>query len=68
MNHGIHGVMDMCSLLRQRGKAYAIAAGHIEHSDVLDRVAGYVRAAGAARLRERTVLPRPDGGEGGYPR
>ncbi len=47
--HGIHGVMDMCSLLRQRGKDYAICAGHIEHSDVLDRVAGYVRAAGAAR-------------------
>ncbi len=47
--HGIHGVMDMCSLLRQRGKSYAICAGHIEHSDVLDRVAGYARAAGAAR-------------------
>ena len=47
--HGIHGVMDMCSLLRQRGKKFAICAGHIEHSDVLDRVAGYVRAAGAAR-------------------
>ena len=46
--HGIHGVMDMCSLLRQRGKAYAIAAGHIEHSDVLDRAAGYVKAAKAA--------------------
>ena len=40
--HGIHGVMDMCSLLRQRGKDYAICAGHIEHS-------GYARAAGAAR-------------------
>ena len=47
--HGIHGVMDMCSLLRQRGKDYAICAGHIEHSDVLDRVSGYARAAGAAR-------------------
>ena len=47
--HGIHGVMDMCSLLRQRGKGYAICAGHIEHTDVLDRVAGYARAAGAAR-------------------
>lgn len=46
--HGIHGVMDMCSLLNQRGKAFAICAGHIEHSDVLDRVAGYAKAANAA--------------------
>ena len=47
--HGIHGVMDMCSLLRQRGKEYAICAGHIEHSNVLDRVARYAKAACAAR-------------------
>ena len=31
--HGIHGVMDMCSALRQ-GKQYAIAAGHYSESDV----------------------------------
>jgi len=46
--HGIHGVMDMCSMLRQRGKAFAIAAGHIDHSDVIDRAVGYLRAAVAA--------------------
>ncbi len=46
--HGIHGVMDMCSLLRQRGKSYAVCAGHIEHSNVLDKVSGYVKAACAA--------------------
>lgn len=46
--HGIHGVMDMCSLLRRNGKKYAIAAGHFEHSDVIERAAGYVRAAVAA--------------------
>ena len=33
--HGIHGVMDMCSMLNRRGKAFAIAAGHIEHSQFL---------------------------------
>lgn len=47
-NHGIHGVMDMCSMLTRRGKAYAIAAGHYENSDVIDRAIGYVRAARAA--------------------
>ncbi len=46
--HGIHGVMDMCSMLRREGKAFAVAAGHPDHSDVLDRTAGYLRAAIAA--------------------
>lgn len=46
--HGIHGVMDMCSLLRRAGKPFAIAAGHAGTSDVLDRAAGYIRAAVAA--------------------
>ena len=47
--HGIHGVMDMCNLLRRRGKTYAIAAGHYPTSDVLERVIGYLKAAVAAR-------------------
>ena len=46
--HGIHGVMDMCSMLKQRGKAYAIAAGHYLHSDCIDRALSYVKAAKAA--------------------
>ncbi len=48
-NHGIHGVMDMCNLLKRSSKEYAIAAGHIEESDVLERTLGFVRAAQAAR-------------------
>ena len=48
-NHGIHGVMDMCSMLTRYGKPYAIAAGHIDTSDVIDRVCGFVRAAVAAK-------------------
>ncbi|MCI9626269.1 MAG: hypothetical protein HFI90_05745 [Clostridia bacterium] len=47
--HGIHGVMDMCSMLTRRGKCYAIAAGHYLESDCIARVCGYVRAAKAAR-------------------
>lgn len=46
--HGIHGVMDMCSMLKRYGKAYAIAAGHYLESDCIDQVCGYVRAAMAA--------------------
>ncbi len=48
-NHGIHGVMDMCSMLTQRGVNYAIAAGHWQESDVIDRVCGFARVACAAR-------------------
>ena len=46
--HGIHGVMDMCSLLRRYEKSYAIAAGHYLESDCIDRACGLVRAAKAA--------------------
>ncbi|MBQ7248207.1 MAG: hypothetical protein IJS22_08990 [Lachnospiraceae bacterium] len=48
-NHGIHGVMDMCSMLARRGKPYAIAAGHMSLTDVVGEACGYVRAAVAAR-------------------
>lgn len=48
-NHGIHGVMDMCSMLKRLGKPYAIAAGYYKESDAVDRVCGYVKAAVAAR-------------------
>lgn len=48
-NHGIHGVMDLCSMFTRYGKPYAIAAGHYLESDCVDRVCGFVRAAIAAR-------------------
>lgn len=48
-NHGIHGVMDLCSMLTRYGKPYAIAAGHYLESDCVDRVCGFVRAAIAAK-------------------
>ena len=48
-NHGIHGVMDMCSMLARYEKPYAIVAGHYEYSDVIERALGYVRAAIAAK-------------------
>lgn len=46
--HGIHGVMDMCSMLTRRGKPYAIAAG-LFGEDVIKEACGYVRAAVAAK-------------------
>lgn len=49
-NHGIHGVQDMCCLLRRNGKPFEIFAGHWQHSDVLDQV---VRAARVASILTR---------------
>ena len=49
-DHGIHGVQDLACMLRRRGKPFAIAAGHVTKSDVLERAAGIARAAHAARL------------------
>lgn len=45
LNHGIHGVQDMCNLLRRNGKIFRVFAGHLEHSDVLGRVTDAARAA-----------------------
>ena len=48
-NHGIHGVMDMCNLLKQRGKAYAIAAGHTSNSNVIKKTCDFIKAAVSAK-------------------
>jgi len=56
-NHGIHGVQDMTSMLRRRGRPYEIVAGHITESDVIARAAGVARGARAAKhLRQTKAL------------
>jgi L-arabinose isomerase len=47
-NHGVHGVMDFASMLRRRRRPFEIVAGHDSDPQVLERTAGYVRAAVAA--------------------
>ncbi|MCF7855226.1 MAG: hypothetical protein K9N51_10555 [Candidatus Pacebacteria bacterium] len=48
-NHGVHGVMDLASMLRRRGRSFEIVAGHLSDGRLMDRAAGLVRAACAAR-------------------
>lgn len=60
-NHGIHGVMDMCSMLKRYGKPYAIAAGHADNSDVIDRVCGLVKASVAAKALSSVKVARVGG-------
>lgn len=49
-DHGIHGVQDMCCMLKKNGRPYYICAGHALHSDVADRVVGYCRAAATKKF------------------
>lgn len=55
-NHGIHGVQDMCSMLKRRGVQYFVAAGHWEESDVLERVVGLCKAAYAAHAMKTSKV------------
>ncbi len=48
-NHGIHGVQDMCNLLKRRGIGYELCVGHVDNSPVLDELEGCIRAAYAAK-------------------
>jgi L-arabinose isomerase len=48
-NHGIHGVQDMCCLLRSRKRPFWIEAGHLLHSDVMARIGRLCKAAKAAK-------------------
>lgn len=48
-NHGIHGVQDLCNLMRRLGKDYSIFTGHYLESDVVKDVIDAVRAIKAAR-------------------
>ena len=58
MNHGIHGVMDMCNLLLRRGVSYAIAAGHYEEPGLFEKVIEYAKAVVAANAFKGTRVGR----------
>lgn len=47
-NHGIHGVMDMCNLLKRRGKKYAVCAGHLNDNKVIKKAVDCVKTAVSA--------------------
>ncbi len=48
-NHGIHGVQDMCNLLKRNRISYELCVGHVSNSPVLDELCGRIRAAYAAK-------------------
>ncbi|MBQ6471262.1 MAG: hypothetical protein IJJ33_04710 [Victivallales bacterium] len=48
LNHGIHGVQDLCNLLLRHRKPFALACGHWQESDCLDTAVKMLKAAGMA--------------------
>jgi L-arabinose isomerase len=46
-NHGIHGVQDLASVLRRRGRAYSVIAGATNDPGLPTRVMSWARAARA---------------------
>ncbi len=55
-DHGIHGVQDMCNLLRRNKKPYVVCAGHAEHSDVVDKVIASVHGAAMAKAMKNAKV------------
>ena len=48
LNHGIHGVQDMCNMLLRNKKRFLIRAGHIGDENFMERMKQAVLAAAAA--------------------
>lgn len=49
-DHGIHGVQDMCCMLRKKRKPFQICSGHEQRDNIIPRVVGMCRAAAAAKV------------------
>lgn len=68
-NHGIHGVQDMCNLLKRNHIPYCVEAGHIHHSDVISRVTTSCKAAKAANAYKNArigIVGKPFKGMGDF--
>ena len=48
LNHGIHGVQDMCNMLLKRKKRFVIRAGHVGDAEFMARMKQAVLSAAAA--------------------
>ena len=68
-NHGIHGVQDMCNLLKRYNKHFIIESGHWEKSDVIERTVDDIKAAALKRYmtKSRTgIIGKPFYGMGDF--
>jgi L-arabinose isomerase len=47
-NHGIHGVQDMCNMLRRNGKNYQLCVGHASEPAVMNELCDLLKGAAVA--------------------
>ena len=69
LNHGIHGVQDMCNLLIRNGKDFMIEAGHWQESNVIDRTLLHLKAckmSNAMRKARVGIIGKPFDGMGDF--
>jgi L-arabinose isomerase len=62
MNHGIHGVQDLCNLLKRNGKYYSLVTGYWEKKEVFGKVVKRIDSACIASNISRSRV----GTIGGY--
>ena len=56
MNHGIHGVMDLTSVLKARGVDYHVVAGHLSDPAFAEKLRAYLDGCTVAmRFRNQTI-------------
>ncbi len=52
-NHGMHGVQDLCNVLRRAGKKFVLVTGHYEDENALAEIKEWTRAAHVLRFLRR---------------
>ena len=55
-NHGIHGVQDMCCMLKRNNRKYFLCVGHIQQSGLIAEIAGLCRAATVANAFRKAKI------------
>jgi L-arabinose isomerase len=61
LNHGIHGVQDMCNILLRNNKNFLITTGHFEKSDLLDRLVKKIKSVAVFNLLNTSRVGRLGG-------
>lgn len=69
-NHGVHGVQDMCCMLRRLKKEYSVFAGHYLQSNVIEEVANAAKAIASANKLKNGIkvgmIGKPFAGMGDF--
>ena len=53
LNHGVHAVQDLASVLRKSGKTFGVIHGHLQQNDFRDELNRWVRAGRIVRAMQR---------------